>query len=118
MRTPLLSVGVSNWRFGMTKSLNCSAMRFEITNVWTSCRTASGESACSSWMTDSIGSNLTSSLYFMATRSALLRFARADRNDDGIGVFQLRELRVPRLGIGQRPALVGPVPRGDNGPVA
>jgi hypothetical protein len=39
----------------------------KITNVWTSWRTASAEFACSSWMTDSIGSNLTRSLYFMAT---------------------------------------------------
>jgi DNA invertase Pin-like site-specific DNA recombinase len=46
--TPLFLAAVSNCRFGITRSHNCSAMRFEITNVRTSCRTAANESACSS----------------------------------------------------------------------
>src|SRR5690606_8162186 len=118
MRTPLLSAGVSNCRLGITRSHNCSAMRFEITNVWTSCRTAAGEFACSSWMTDSIGSNVTRSLYFMAPFLRLLCLARADRDNDGIGLLELVELRMPRLGIDQCAVSKAAVPRGNDCAVA
>src|SRR2546430_15321166 len=114
MRTPLLSAGDANWRLGITRSHTCSAMRCEITNVWISCRTAAGESACSSWMTDSMGSNLTRSLYFMATLTPSAGGAGADRDDDGLGLFALDELRMARFGVGQCPLLVTPVPGGDD----
>src|SRR5437879_1437358 len=110
MRTPLLSAGDSNWRLGITRSHNCSAIRFEITNVWTSCRTAAIELACSSWMTDSIGSNLTRSLYFMATPSVVCAFAC--RDDHRLGLLELDEFRMARFGVGQCPIPVAGVPGG------
>src|SRR5262249_31708450 len=96
-------------------SHNWSAIPFEITKVWTSWRTASAEFACSSWMTDSIGSNLTRSLYFMAVPSVGCTFA--SRNDDGFCLLELHEFRVAGFGIDQRSVFPGAVPRGDDGSV-
>src|SRR4051794_10165867 len=110
MRTPLLSAGDSNCRLGITRSHNCSDIRFEMTNVLTSCRTAAGESACSSWMTDSMGSNLTKSLYFMAAYTPLVVGARANRDDDGLCLLELNELWVCGFSIGQCAVLKGAVP--------
>src|SRR4051812_34407188 len=89
-------------------------MRFEITKVWTSCLTAAAESACSNWMTDSIGSKLTSWRYFMATSLAWA----IRRDDDGLHLLELDEFGMARLGVGQRPVLVAAVPGGDDRSVA
>src|ERR1019366_5308412 len=110
MRTPLLSAGKSIWRLGITTSHNRSAMPFEITNVWTSCRTAAAEFACSSWITDSIGSNLTRSLYFMATFTPSVGCARADCDDDGLCLFELDELRMNGFGVDQCPIPEAAIP--------
>src|ERR1700736_4642336 len=114
MRTPLLSAGDSNWRFGITSSHNCSDILFETTNVWTSCRTAAGESACSSWITDSIGSKCTRSLYFIISS---IGGSSADRNDYCINFLELNELWMPWFGIRQCSADVGATPCGDDGAV-
>src|ERR1017187_5901857 len=89
-------------------------MRFETTNVWTSCRTAAGESACSSWITVSIGSKCTRSLYFMIPS---IGGGIADY-DDGINFLELNKFGMAWFGIGQRSADVGAAPRDDDGAVA
>src|ERR1039458_1716890 len=100
--------------FEITKSHNCSDSRFETTNVWTSCRTAAGESACSSWITVSIGSKCTRSLYFMIPSIGGI----ADRNDNCINFLELNKFGMARFGVDQRSADVGAAPGGDNGAVA
>src|SRR6266850_3525628 len=118
MRTPLLSAGESNCRFWNTRSHNCSPIRSEITNVWTSCRTAAGESACSSWMTVSMGSNLTRSLYLMATFVPSTFHACVECYDGSLDMIELDELRVAGFRIGQPRILKVSIPRGDNSSVA
>src|SRR5438094_351578 len=93
-------------------------MPVETTNVWTSCRTAAGESACSSWITDSIGSKCTRSLYFMLTMVSSIGGEIAHRNHDCINFFELDELRMAGFGVGQRSADVGAAPRSHDGAIA